>query len=816
MRLSVFILIGFGIIGTMLTALGGSIAWQSVRELQDIRRAAILGEIETTAMRATVAMSLERSVTQVALAFGEPIPPAFRDIIDQQRDLADQGLRAALKLTTTAEFLETQQAYVDQTTQSLQKVSDLRSEIDRLLAVAKADRNTTRSYDLPFELKEEVENLKNATQLLRNRVGVSSEVAGALAAVQLGAWEVREFGGRARTYFAIATLNAEPISALDAAQLRLDRARANAAWDSLKNSTMMLANVPQDIARDIDAAGTLYFREYAALLAKLTDLSTAAGEATEVDYQISFADFFETSNAALGAMENLSQDSGKALSAYWQDRERAAWVLAVASCIFALITLTVLAVIYYQVRFRVVGLVGATSRMLSSLAEGNLDVEVRGNRKELREIIEFHKTIVKFRNVMIEARKSEAQAKLAADRQKELEIKQAQKEKDEITRQAETAAAEKTKAEQKFARERKAAEEIAAVVDACAAGDFSGRLELADKSGVFSEICDGMNRIGEATDLGLGAVRQALDKLAEGDLTHRMPNDLEGVFSEIAAAMNNTTESLSKTLTDISQCAIHVDGASHDINGASSELGRCSEKSAAKLAQSARELSQMTISVGTAATAAQTAGNAVKSVEEMAVSGNKVVTQTIDAMNEIKASSDEIAKVLKLIDEIAFQTNLLALNAGVEAARAGETGRGFAVVATEVRELAMRSTNAAREISNLVTTSEAHVNTGVDLVHSSGEALNSIVTGMTDASSKLNDIVTATNDTSTGIKEISSAITELDSDTKNNATIFADTETSVRSLKTVSHDLTSYVAAFRLEPSSAQEKAISYHHQKSA
>ncbi|MEM9709379.1 MAG: methyl-accepting chemotaxis protein [Pseudomonadota bacterium] len=798
MRLSFFILIGFSIIGAMLVGLGFKMASEAVQELQDIRRAALLGNVETTAMSATVSMSLERSVTQVSLAYSEPIPQAFRDIIDEQRRLADEGLTSAMQLISAADFLTTRDAFISQTDISLKKVARLRTEIDQLLSQPLSERDQSRAYELPFEIKEEVVNLKNATTLLQNRVRISTQVAGALAAVQLGAWEVREFGGRARTHFAIATLNSGPIGSSQHLELRLDSSRASEAWDRLKNSAYLMTNLPDPIVEGIASAEGRYFGEYLNVTSQIEAMSLSQADSEQVDYSISFDDFFALSNGALSAMESLSQDSGYALTAYWSGREKAAWTAAIGSCAFAVISVIVLLAIYFSIRKRVLGLLGAATRILKALAQGDLDVRVRENRRELSEIKELYQTVATFREALLDARKVEVAAKEVAVRRQEEEAIQADKERREIAERAAIAEKEKRAAQERNEAEQRAAFEIAKVVEACAAGDFSGRLRVDDKQGVFAEICDGLNRIGEAADTGLGSVQEALSKLAEGDLSHQMPTDFQGVFGEIAAATNETAGSLSRTLEDISSSAGSLDATSHDITFASTDLAERSKRSASRIAQTAIELTQMTTSVETAAGAAKIAGEAVKNVEEMAASGSGIVTRTVDAIGKIKSSSDEIARVLRVIDEIAFQTNLLALNAAVEASRAGEAGRGFAVVASEVRALAQRSANAAREISDLISTSADHVNHGVELATASGEALDGIVTGITDAASKLSDIVKATAETSTGIAEISKATTELDRDTKETSGALSDTETAVQTLRTVSSRLAGSVAAFCL------------------
>lgn len=801
MRLSALILVGFAVIGLMLTGLSFTVASQALRELRDIRHAAVLGRVETTAMGATVAMSLERSVTQVALAYAEPIPSGFREIIDEQRSLADEGLAAALAIVAENSFIETGEDYVRQTTDSLARVAALRLEIDSLLAKPSTESDPKRTYEAPFELKEEVVTLKNATTLLRNRTGVSTRVAGALSAVQLGSWEVREFGGRARTHFAIATMNSAPIGPSELAQVRLDSSRASEAWQNLNNSVRSVPGLPNKILEQIDVSDEQYFQTYIGLVEELEVISETHQGQGVVDYGIDFGDFFAQSNAALEAMEYLSENSGNLVIEYWQSREDRALTIAVASCAFAIVSLIVLGTIYLQIRKRVVGLLGAATRILKALAQGDLDVRVRENRRELKEIKELFETVETFRKALLEARRVEAKAKEEAERLQKEEAQRAKVEREEIAQRAMVAERERKEAEERMLAEKQAAQEIAVVVEACAAGDFSKRLSVENKHGVFADICHGLNRIGEVADAGLGEVRTALSMLSNGELNRKMPTDFGGVFGEIAAAVNETSASLSRTVGEISNSAESLNKTSQDIALASSDLSERSEKNAARTAKTAQQLSQMTSEVETAASSARIAGEAVQDVEEMAGEGSKIVAKTVAAMDEIKSSSDEIARVLKVMDEIAFQTNLLALNASVEASRAGDKGRGFAVVATEVRALSQRSADAAKEISNLISSSSAHVDQGVVLAKQSGHSLERIVTGVADASTKLAEIVRAASNTSRSISEISQATTELDADTTENSVAFADTEQAVQNLRSVAHSLATSVASFKIDDS---------------
>ncbi|MEM9973736.1 MAG: methyl-accepting chemotaxis protein [Pseudomonadota bacterium] len=782
----------------MTTILSGALVSQSLRELRDIRATSVLGAADSTAMAATVAMSLERSVVQVGLAFPEPLPEAFRDLVTEQRRLADTGLANALAQVEATEWLETRDAYLDQTRSALARVDDLRREIDALLSVPIGARDPARAAALPKELKEQVVALKNATELLRNRTTVATQLAGAITTIKLKSWEVREYGGRARTYFAIAALNGTAIAGPDIEVLLVDRSRAREAWHALRNATTLMPGLATDLLRQIDAAEALYFGEYVPLTERMLVASRGAGPDAVLTYDTPFPEFFEFSNAALGAMENLSVQSGEALAAYWRERERRAVRVAAASCVFAALTVLALIAIYVVLRTRVVGLLGAANRLLSQLAAGDLDIKIRENRPEIYEIRQLFETVSAFRQALLTAREKEEEARVAAKRQKEAETSVAERERAEIAARAARAEADREDAQARQDRERRAAAEIARVVDACAAGDFSQHLETSDKEGLFRDICEGVNRIGQVTDTGLNEVKSALQHLARGDLTYRMPEAFDGVFAEIAQSMNATSNSLQETLLSISTSAEAVETASVQVAESTSDLSSRYEASANQIKATATELSQMEDHVRAAAVSSEDARGAVDEISQKAIEGNGVVERAVAAMDGIKSSSQEIRSVLKLIDDIAFQTNLLALNAGVEAARAGDAGRGFAVVASEVRGLAQRSSDAAKEIANLVEKSSADVESGVDLVTRSGAALDEIVAGVADVATRIRENASATGDTSSGVSAISRATSELDSAARSNTAVIDGAAEAAKQLQAEASRLKDAVLSFRL------------------
>ncbi len=293
------------------------------------------------------------------------------------------------------------------------------------------------------------------------------------------------------------------------------------------------------------------------------------------------------------------------------------------------------------------------------------------------------------------------------------------------------------------------------------------------------------------------AIGEGLAQLSRGDLTIRIHDDMSPGYAKLRDDFNAALEGLEVSVSSLSRSGKSIAGGTSEISAASRDLSERSERTAQTLASTAAAVNQLSVSISQTATASGEASASVEVARQNADESLNVVRQTVAAMDNIKTSSDKIAKIIGMIENIAKQTNLLALNAGVEAARAGDVGKGFAVVASEVRTLAHRSKEAATEISILVAESGENVELGADLVTRTGEVIGEISTSVTSAATLMQDISRASSEQSGNLKEINASMGNLDDATAKNAALFEEVTSSSVGLSQEAQAMDSALGGFR-------------------
>ena len=303
----------------------------------------------------------------------------------------------------------------------------------------------------------------------------------------------------------------------------------------------------------------------------------------------------------------------------------------------------------------------------------------------------------------------------------------------------------------------------------------------------------------QADAVAIGALAQALDHLANGDLTHRITVDFAPKAQQLKTDFNAAADRLQVALRGINNATGGIRSGSEEIASASDDLSRRTEQQAASLEETAAALDQITATVRKTAAGANEVSGLVANARAGAEKSGQIVGQAVSAMTEIETSSQQVSQIIGVIDEIAFQTNLLALNAGVEAARAGDAGRGFAVVAQEVRALAQRSADAAKEIKGLISTSTQQVGAGVSLVGQTGEALRAIVDQVASIDSLVREIAASAQEQATGLHQVNSAVNQMDQVVQQNAAMVEEATAATHSLKGEAGELANLVGRFKVE-----------------
>lgn len=301
-------------------------------------------------------------------------------------------------------------------------------------------------------------------------------------------------------------------------------------------------------------------------------------------------------------------------------------------------------------------------------------------------------------------------------------------------------------------------------------------------------------QMAEATD-GLAA---GLKHLSAGNLAFQLHRPFAPDFESLRADFNAMASQLCETVSAVAHSTSAIDGGSREVSKSADDLSKRTEQQAASLEETAAALDQITVNVSNSSRRAEEARTVAIKANESARQSGAVVANAVQAMGRIEESSGQISNIIGVIDDIAFQTNLLALNAGVEAARAGEAGKGFAVVAQEVRELAQRSAQAAKEIKELIGKSSIEVGTGVNLVRDTGEALRVIEAHIVTINQHMDSIATSSREQSVGLSEVNTAVNQMDQVTQQNAAMVEETSAAGATLASEAGRLRELVAQFQL------------------
>ena len=540
----------------------------------------------------------------------------------------------------------------------------------------------------------------------------------------------------------------EATGSFEAAAAALERAaRANPVFAA------RAAGIAEDIARLTELAGQRY---------EISMNTTGAGSDAEEAFDATFVGFIEAADAAEGAIQDAMARGIEELR--WS--RTVAWGAPVTGVLLLMVMLVfgcrVLGVVLGQ---RLVELADT----MRSLTRGELTVEVpqwpsRDETGEMARAVQVFKDNA-IRMGELEADRKESDERRAAERRAMMSELQ---------------------------------DAFGTVVDAAVAGDFARRVEVRFDDSELNTLADGVNKLVETVDRGLGETVGVMAALADGDLTKRMVGDYQGSFLKLKEDANRMAGQIGDIVGRISAATGSVRSAAGEIDSGASELSTRTESQAASLEETAAAMEEIAATVKTNAENAVEANNLAEATRGQAERGREVVAETVVAMANIRESSTEIGDIVSTIEGIAFQTNLLALNAAVEAARAGDAGKGFAVVASEVRTLAQRSGEAAKTIKDLIGKSTGHVEAGERLVGDTDAALAEILEGVRNLARTVEEIADASKEQTTGVEEVSGTVSQMDEMTQQNASMADRSAAAARGLTEQSETLVELVRFFTI------------------
>lgn len=330
--------------------------------------------------------------------------------------------------------------------------------------------------------------------------------------------------------------------------------------------------------------------------------------------------------------------------------------------------------------------------------------------------------------------------------------------------------------------------------------------ELRTVAASFNAMRDSLSKIINELHTVIADTTGVLNNVSKGDLTSKITKDYKGAFGDLKKYVNITVESLEKLIRNIHVATktIHDEASSIAIDN--NNLAKRTEQQAAFLEETAASIEEVTATVKQNAENAKNANQFAKSASDVAIRGGTVVSQVVQTMTTIHESSNKVTDIIGVIDHIAFQTNILALNAAVEAARAGEQGRGFAVVASEVRNLAQRTSVAAKEIKVLISDSVEKVTGGTKLVDEAGKTMEEIVKAVNKVTEIMSEIANSSMEQSNGIEQVNLAVAQMDQVTQQNSTMVENAAKAAKSMENQTRHMNQLISQFKLQIQEEESK----------
>ena len=353
-------------------------------------------------------------------------------------------------------------------------------------------------------------------------------------------------------------------------------------------------------------------------------------------------------------------------------------------------------------------------------------------------------------------------------------------------------------------------DEVRTIADAASQGNFRKQIDTGHKQGYPKTLIDLLNSLSATAEQALSDISSVSQSLAEGDLTHKIEKHYPGLFGETSDGLNTTVANLQQLLGNVVGAVDAISTAAKEISAGNSDLSVRTEEQASSLEETAASIEQFTATAQQNTESARQANKLGQSAAEIAQRGGDIVNASAATMLEIRDSSRKIGDIISVIEGIAFQTNILALNAAVEAARAGEQGKGFAVVATEVRALALRTSQAAKEISGLIRESASKVEHGTSQAEKAGQSMNEIMSAITSLSTIVAGISAASTEQTIGIEQVNKAVAQMDEVTQQNAALVEQAAAAAESLEEQAYQLQLQVSTFKLGNTASGAKALPY------